>query len=86
VVRVVRVFSLGRSSNPLRENRSWMQLYSFMLVTLFVVHCAASVFGAIENLPYVTSLYWTSATMTSVGYGDVLPEPRKTRTGGTRSS
>jgi voltage-gated potassium channel len=40
-------------------------------VTLVVV--SALLFMAIENQPFLDSLYWAGTTATSTGYGDVAP-------------
>jgi hypothetical protein len=73
LVRSVRFVKLGQNTNPLRESRMWMQLHVFLHVTAFVVHVVACTFMRIEDLAYLDALYLTSSTMTSVGYGDVVP-------------
>jgi CRP-like cAMP-binding protein len=73
LLRIVRIVSLGNSGNPLREVRLWYRFVSFCAAYCLIIHTLASVFGAVEDKSYLDSLYWAVLTVTSVGYGDVVP-------------
>lgn len=89
LLRVPRCIGLGNSVNPLLASRQWMRFVTFCLGLLLLFHIAASVFWSVADhaqtgggsgpngeITYVDALYWTTATLTSTGYGDV-PTPKE---------
>jgi len=49
------------------------KLRFFFLVILFFIFLGVVVFSAIESWSIVDSLYFTVSTMTTVGFGDIVP-------------
>lgn len=65
------------------RNNKGLKYMSFLLLLAmgFVLFLAipAIIFATIDEWPYTTSLYFVAVTLTTVGFGDVLPEgPRDT--------
>ena len=48
-------------------------LYVFILI-LLVLFGSATFYHFIENWRYIDALYFSAATMTTVGYGDITPQ------------
>ena len=66
----------------IRNNKSLKYISFFLLLTLgFVIFLGipAIIFAIIDEWTYTTSLYFVAVTLTTVGFGDVLPTgPRNT--------
>lgn len=66
----------------IRNNKSLKYMsFFFLLILGFVIFSAipAIVFAVVDELTYTTSLYFVAVTLTTVGFGDVLPTgPRDT--------
>lgn len=72
--RIFRFYTLGYSSNPLQPQRPWMRLLCLGAFWALTIHLLASVFWSIQGgLTYVDAIYWTFTTLSTVGYGDIVP-------------
>uniref|UniRef100_A0A7S1LQR2 Cyclic nucleotide-binding domain-containing protein n=1 Tax=Neobodo designis TaxID=312471 RepID=A0A7S1LQR2_NEODS len=73
-LRVPRLSSLTRSANPLKERRMGILMFILVLVAVFAIHVFSAGFSQIEDdMTYTEGVYWTITTISSVGYGDVVP-------------
>jgi CRP-like cAMP-binding protein len=70
VLRLVRTFSLIKSSEPLRGLREPFRLLSIFLSVGVGVHCLSLILreSIVQELDYVQSLFFVTGVMTSVGY------------------
>lgn len=50
--------------------KKFIFLAAFFMALLFI---GAFIFSAIEDVPYLDSFYFTLATATTTGYGDIVP-------------
>ena len=72
-LRLLRLFDLYHSSNPLKPGRVWMQFVAWVCFGVIVMFALALGFWQLEakhNL--IDAMYWMSVTIVSVGYGDVV--------------
>lgn len=80
VLRVARILQLGKSTNPLTPDaRQWVYLMGFAMISIAVGHFTASLYWTLEEfdtagnpLTYGDALYYAAATLTSVGFGDLV--------------
>lgn len=81
---VLQLLTLGRVSGVVRDvsrtHAGWaprLRLVAFLYGLGIVVHATACGFvaigGASGTTPYLDALYWTAQTVTTVGFGDIVP-------------
>ena len=79
-LRFARLVKLGTSGNPLLQTRLWLRFASVVGVFVVAIFICSCVFRLLEpNFNLIEALYWTVATTTTVGYGDIVPSKDNTR-------
>jgi CRP-like cAMP-binding protein len=74
IARVARFVSFAAGNDPLNAGRHRLRLFCAIAILALALHAIATGFWALENgMTYTTALYWTFTTVSTVGYGDVVP-------------
>lgn len=73
--RVARMVSLRTQENPLSGTKGWFQFAAFCGALAMIIHVMACGFWSIMEgtVSYIDALYFSCATASSIGYGDVVP-------------
>ena len=83
VIRVSKIHRLFRVSDPLRDRPPWAFMVFFLFAWMMAVHFLSCAWIFLRNEGdsdkttfgiYVKALYFIITTMTTVGYGDVIPQ------------
>jgi voltage-gated potassium channel len=83
-IGILRLLRIVQVLSRLKRIHTWVQTLSYKIFTLSIITCttivvSASIFYSLEHgknpsvTNYADSLWWTISTITTTGYGDIIP-------------
>jgi hypothetical protein len=79
-VRFIRVYTLIPSSNPLLPSRPRFRFFCLIGTIAILLVLFAMAFGFLEDYTVLEAVYWATATLSSTGYGDIVPRESRGQT------